>query len=358
MITLTRRHARILRGIFRRSTLGITHRGPIPPLVFTAAEGQLCARHRYAHLAIEHTSPSAWPSSGSVALPIEALADLEGRDEATVALESLGVTRTVARWSDRGIPQSREYTLTPVGPAGFPDPPRSWTEAGPELLDALAEATVTAAEDDSRYALSCLSLRGATGSIAATDGRQVLVQGGFTFPWSGDLLIRRSPLFTCRDLPRDQVISIGRSEAHVVLKVGPWTIWLEVQANLRFPDIDRIFPGPRDAATRWKVDPADARFLLDALGRLPGADEPNSPATVDLNGKIAVRAKGSETAPATELILARSGYTGPPVRLQTNRELLARAIRPGLAPWPVAGAGWWVLPVLALAMWLIVRRAP
>ena len=330
MITFTRRQVRTLRGVFRRSTLGIAHRGPIPPLVFRVDDGQLCARHRYANLAVEHAVTSAWPSSGSVQLPIEALADLEGRDEATVALEAMAPDRTVARWSDRGIPQAREYALTPIdGPVPFPDPPRSWSEAPSGLLDALAEATATAAEDDSRYALSCLALRGTAGSIAATDGRQVLLQGGFGFPWTGDVLIRRSPLFACRDLPRDLPVSIGKTEAHVVLRVGPWTLWLEVQNNLRYPDVDRILPGPHDAATRLKLDPGDARFLLDAMGRLPGADEPNAPATVDLNGKIAVRARAAGAGPTTELVLARSGYTGPPVRLQTNREFLARAIRLG-----------------------------
>ena len=338
MITLTRRQARGLRGVFRRSTLGIAHRGPIPPLVFTAQDGQLCARHRYAHTAVEHAIASAWPCSGSVVLPLEALADLEGRDEATVALEALAPDRTVARWSDRGIPQAREYAVTPAGPAGFPESPRSWSEAPSGLLDALAEATATAAEDDARYALSCLSLRANAGSIAATDGRQVLVQGGFAFPWAGDVLVRRSPLFSCRDLPRDRPISIGRSEAHVILKVGPWTIGLEVMANLRFPDVDRILPGPRDAATRLVLDPGDARFLLDSLGRLPGSDEPNAPATVDLNGRIAVRARTGQDGPSTELVLGRSGYTGPPVRLQTNRELLARAIRLGFAELEVVDA--------------------
>ena len=63
MITLTRRQARTLRGVFRRSILGIAHRGPIPPLVLTAADGQLRARHRYAHLVVEHAVASAWPSS-------------------------------------------------------------------------------------------------------------------------------------------------------------------------------------------------------------------------------------------------------------------------------------------------------
>jgi hypothetical protein len=339
MITLTRRQARCLRGVFRRSFLGIAHRGPIPPLVLHVEEGQLRARHRYGALAVEHTGPSAWPSGGSVALPLEALADLEGRDESNLALEAVAGDRTVVRWSDRGIPQSREYPVAAVeGLPPFPGPPRSWSPSPDGLLGALAEAVATAAEDDTRYALSCLALRGPSGTIAATDGRQVLVQGGFTFPWEGEVLVRRSPLFACRELPRELPVSIGRTETHVVLRVGPWTLWLEVQAGLRFPDVDRILPGPRDAATRWQLDPNDARFLLDSLGRLPGADESNSPATVDLNGKIAVRARSSDQAGVTELVLSRSAYTGPPVRLQTDRELLARAIRLGFAEVEVVDA--------------------
>jgi hypothetical protein len=339
MITLTRRQARGLRGVFRRFALGIAHRGPIPPLVFTAEGGQLRARHRYAHTAVEHVIASAWPSGGSVALPLDALADLEGRDDATVALEAVAADRTVARWSDRGIPRFREYPVPPIeGLAAFPEPPGSWSGAPAGLLDALAEADATAAEDDTRYALSCLSLRGTSGVIAATDGRQVLIQRGFAFPWDGEVLVRRSPLFAGRDLPRDQAVSIGKAEAHGVLRVGPWTIWLEAQAGLRFPDVDRILPGPRDAVTRLRLDPGDARFLLDALGRLPGADEPDAPVTVDLDGRIAIRARSSDQDGVTELVLSRSAYTGPPVRLNTNRELLARAIRLGFAEVEVVDA--------------------
>ena len=339
MITLTRRQARCLRGVFRRSLLGIAHRGPIPPLVLHAEEGQLRAQHRYGVLAVEHAESSAWPSGGSVALPLEALADLEGRDDSHVALKALAGDRTVVRWSDRGILQSREYPVAAIeGLPPFPGPPRSWSPSPTGLLEALAEAVATAAEDDTRYALSCLALRSAKGTVAATDGCQIMVQGGFDFPWKDEVLIRRSPLFTCRELPRDRPVSFAKTEAHVVFRVGPWTLWLEVQAGLRFPDVDRIFPGPRDAATRWRLDPDDARFLLDSLGRLPGADEPNGPATIDLNGKVAVRARSSDQAGVTELVLLRSGYAGPPIRLQTDREFLARAIRLGFAEVEVVDA--------------------
>lgn len=339
MITLTRRQARLLRGVFRRSILGIAHRGPIPPIVFAVEGDQLCARHRYAHLAIEHAWPLAWPSSGEVALPLDALADIEGKDDATVALEAATPDRTVVRWTDRGIPQVREYMVPAVGSLGrFPSPPDAWADLDPGLLEALAEASATAAEDDTRYALSCLALRGGSGSIAATDGHQVLIRAGFVFPWDGEVLIPRSPLFGCKELPRDLPLQVGKTDDHVVLRIGPWTIWAEIRTGVRFPDVDRILPGPGSVVTRLRLDPGDARFLLDALGRLPGADEPNSPATVDLNGRIAVRARAADPSGMTELVLSRSAYTGDPVRFQTNRELLARAIRLGLGDLEVADA--------------------
>ena len=339
MITLTRNQARRLRVVFRRPALGIAHRGPIPPMVVMAEGDRLLARHRYAHLAVEHASPLAWPSSGSVALPLEALAELEGGDDSTVALDPTAPDRTVARWSDRGIPRAREHSVLPPGSiAPFPTAPGSWAKLPPGLLDALAEATATAAEDDTRYALSCLALRGDSGTIAAIDGRQALVWSGFAFPWEGEILIPRSPLYASKGLPRDRPVSVGRTDDHVAFRVGPWTIWAEIRVGVRFPDVDRILPGPGSVATRLLLDVDDARFLLDALGRLPGAEEANAPATVDLNGRIAVRARAPGGEPATELILSRSSYSGVPVRFQVNRELLARAIRLGCGSLEVADA--------------------
>lgn len=48
-------------------------------------------------------------------------------------------------------------------------------------------------------------------------------------------------------------------------------------------------------------------------------------------------ARAGGTGRATELVLARSGYTGEPVRLHTNREYLARAVRLGFAELCVSG---------------------
>ncbi len=331
MITIARCEARRLRAVLRRSALGIAHRGPVPPITFAIEGDQVCVRHRYGHLAVEHSSRCRWPSEGSVALPLDALADIEGKSDAIVALDPVSPGRVVARWTERGIPQAREYAVPEADPATVViGPPASWSETSSELIASLAGATETAADDDTRYAIGCILLRarprGEGHEAVATDGRQILLRGGFALPWDADVLVRSSPIFACRGLPGDQPWSVGRTDTHVLIRSGPWTLALEIQTGLRFPHVDQVFPDPGAATARLRLDPADAATLADALGRLPGADLPNSPVTVDLNGRIAVRAKGSGVGPATELVLGRSAYTGAPVRFSTCRDYLARAI--------------------------------
>jgi hypothetical protein len=47
---------------------------------------------------------------------------------------------------------------------------------------------------------------------------------------------------------------------------------------------------------------------------------------VDLNGRVAVRARSADQSQQLELLLAHSTYTGVPVRFNSNRTFLARAI--------------------------------
>ena len=338
MFTLTRRQARRLRAIFRRSVLGIGHRGSIPPLVFRVEGTQVCAHYRYAGLAVDHAFHADGRGPGSIALPLDALADVEGRDEVPVTIEAIAPDKTVAHWSDGGIPQTREYVVPALEElAAFPESPLSWSEARPDLLDALAEATVTGSENNTRYALGCILLRPATGEIIATDGCQLLIQGGFAFPFDADVLIKRSPIFANKALPRDRPVSVAKTDTHLVIRAGAWTVFLEIQ-DARFPRIDDVIPDPQATTTRLCLDAGDASFLGQALDRLPGAEGLNSPATLDLNGRIAVRTRGADQTQATELILAHSRYTGTPVRLNANREFLARAIRLGFTEVEITGA--------------------
>src|SRR6185312_15247146 len=180
MITITRCQARRLRAVFRRHVLGISHRGSIPPLVFRAENTQLRAQYRYAALAIEHVEEGDFCPAEMIALPLDALADIEGRDDSPIVLEAVRPEATVVRWEDHGIPQTREYAVpTLESLAAFPDPPEKFDTAPGELLDVLAEATRTCPESSTRYTLECIQLRGNAHEIVATDGHQLLIQGGF-----------------------------------------------------------------------------------------------------------------------------------------------------------------------------------
>lgn len=157
-------------------------------------------------------------------------------------------------------------------------------------------------------------------------------------PWTGDLLVKNTPVFTCKELSRPGALAIGRTETHVVVRLGSWTLYLEIETEARYPNVDDILPGDVSATARLKLDPEDAAFLLPALDLLPGAGEEYAPATLDLNGQVAIRARACDQEHPTELVLSRSSYTGSPIRIHTNRMYLARAIRLGFSDFVIADA--------------------
>ena len=95
MITLTRGQVRRLRSVFRRSTLGIAHRGIVPELVLRDDGGQLRAQYRYGDLAVEYAKQRRQfgrPIGGFQAVK-HLCADMAVRAEvARCAVQAAGVT--------------------------------------------------------------------------------------------------------------------------------------------------------------------------------------------------------------------------------------------------------------------------
>jgi len=198
------------------------------------------------------------------------------------------------------------------------------------LLAALDFAAATTDPDAVRYALGCIRLSGKTGQLAASDGRQMYLHGGFSFPWEESLLVPRSTVFGYRELPQDQPVGIGRAGDWVAFAVGPWTIYLRINKDGRFPDIDRHIPCTDTAVARCQFSASDAHFLLKTLPKLPCDEDSNTwPVTVELNGAMIVRAKMSTQAEPTELLLSQASIQGGPARINTNRRYLARALKLG-----------------------------
>ena len=312
------------------------------------AEGnQLRVQHQYKFLAVEHVETGTYESHDAFPLPLDVLNEFEGRDTSPVVLEDGSPALTIVRFQDHAIPQVREYTVPKLEDlAAFPSLPTSWSTNPPDLLSALAAASETTAIDSTRYALNCIQLQGEPGEIVATDGRQLLVQSGYHFPWPDNVIVHRAPILGCRDLPHDEPIEVGRTDTHVVFRMGDWTLFLEIYAEGRFPAVADVLPDSYASVARLQLDPKDATFLASTLDHLPGGEVLHAPATLDLNGCIAVRAQNPDQTQTTELVLSRSGYTGTPIRVNSGRSYLIRAIRLGFNELEITGVD---LPVVCRA---------
>jgi hypothetical protein len=327
LITITRRLALSLRSVFRRA-LG-AGRGAGPAVCLAVGPEGLRVRARLGDAAVEYHARGDFVPE-TLWLPFSFLADCEGRKDEPVQLEAQGEGRVMAQWRDGSVPQLVQYeAVEPPGTEAFPELPQTLTENPSSLLAAMHDAAETADPDSIRYALGCVQLQGTSGRIVATDGRQLLVQSGFAFPWEGEILVSRTKVFASPELSRDLSVAVGKTDDWAVFRSGPWTFWLAINKDGRFPNVESHLPRLATATARCHLSKGDAGFLAQTLPRLPGDGELNGPVTVELNGHVAVRAKAPGQSRPTEVVLRNSTWTGEAVRLNTNRRFLARAVRLG-----------------------------
>ncbi len=330
MICITRRQIRSLRPLFRRTVLGVSSRTDVPTVVFHADEHGLVVRVTGAHVSIECVIHKQSAAAEEAVVPLDALADLEGRDDTAISIDPAIGRRVSASWSDEGIPVTRSYDLPADRKSTtFPEFPAQFVPCKAEAIEALAAVNEITGDDSPRYALDSIELRGATGEVAATDGHQLLIRSGLSWPWDETLLIHCSPIFATKGWLVGEDLSVGRTETHVVFRCGPWTAAMAIRVNARFPKLEDVIPASSRITSSLVLHPTDAQFLVHSLERLPGSEAMNAPVTLELNGKISVRAASERSAPSTDLILSRSSYTGTPTKICTNRNFLAFAARAG-----------------------------
>ena len=197
MITITRRLAAHLRPVLRRAQTN--RRGPSPAVGFIGGKEGLIVKADCGDAIVEYRMPGTLHEE-TLWLPFNILSDCEGRRDDPVELATGDDGRITARWQDRGSPQLVSYDAQPA-PSKAPVLPTVFEANPPRLLQAIAAASETCDPDSARYALGCLQLSG-RGEIAATDGHQLLVQSGFTFPWKDDLLVPRVNFLASPELPQ------------------------------------------------------------------------------------------------------------------------------------------------------------
>jgi hypothetical protein len=174
-------------------------------------------------------------------------------------------------------------------------------------------------------------LRGEDGSLASTDGKQLLRQDGFTFPWKGDVLAAHTKLLGSRELPHNQSVDVGKSDNWVTFNIWPWTIHLRIDTAGRFPKVEDVIPATDKAIGVCRLSAADVRFLSEKLPSLPTEDDDTHCVTLDLNGQVVVRAKRADDPNPTEIVLTGSSWSGKPARINVNCKQFIRAAKLGLS---------------------------
>ena len=118
------------------------------------------------------------------------------------------------------MPCAVEYELTNADTASnLPELANNFTQNEASLLKALDDAMNTVSTDAIRFATHKIQLRGQKGEIVATDGRQLLWQSGYQFPWTDDLLVPRIKAFACSELANAESVAIGKTAKHVCIRV-------------------------------------------------------------------------------------------------------------------------------------------
>jgi hypothetical protein len=197
--------------------------------------------------AVRYQQPGVMPPA-RIAFSAEALSAIEGPGNDPITVQEVEAGKGVARWSEGGVARTAPLVTNPPETVSFPTLPRKLISPGEGFQTALCEAVQTAARDCAHLALSRLMLRGSTGEIVATDGRQLFVQSGFAFPWKEDLLVPALPAFTGRGFPADASVGLGRTTTHVAVGIERWLFLLTSDTSSRFPDYHRVVPSRSTAS--------------------------------------------------------------------------------------------------------------
>ncbi len=340
LITLSRRLAYDLHRVVRRA-LNVSLREAEPPLELLACDDGLRIRARGHQAAVEYHLHGPLPAE-RLLVPMRLLADCEGKVDDPVQIDALTDGRVVAGWRYGELPQLVQVEPPNEPQACFPaQTGASWrfTENPPGVLRALAHACQTTSNClSSRYALGSVQLRGDEGAIVATDGRQMLIQRGFAFPWQESLLMPANEVFASTELGHDEAVRVGRSAEWISFEANGYRIFLRIDTTGQFPEVDACFRNGKEVIATLNVAPQDAERLLRSLPQLPQGAERDFPVTVELNGKVLLRAKQEGRRQPIEIVLSSSRSTGEAVSFSTNRRYLARAVALGFREFSLFGA--------------------
>jgi hypothetical protein len=266
------------------------------------------------HARVRAGTLTLFASFGEVGLALT-VPDQAGSGSAVIPLDALEQS------SGSELPGSAKGEV-PTPPA-VPEP---MAEIVPLFLAELHEAGRTAAREQVRYAVTRVQVRGAAGQVIGTDGKQALVLGGFVLSFTEDVLVPAVPVFGAKELASQTEVRVGRTASHLVVMAGAWTIWLLIDREGRFPDVEGAIPRSRLTTT---LEVASTAAFLGVLQELPVLDPEAGSVTLDLGPRVVVRAGRAHGAPPAEALVSGATATGPPLLVALDRKQLLRALALG-----------------------------
>jgi hypothetical protein len=334
-IPISRRVLRSFLAVIRRGGLARNVQRAGVQLVADGSTVRLQARHN--HHAVEFRYRANGPTT-SLVLNFELLVACAARDDQPIVLQAGENNTVVARWTSAGVPQVQSFDCPSALPDMLLSEPAEWSPPQLRLPAAMSEALATADRDSMRYALGCLQFCGASGEIVATDGRQILVQGGFALPWRNDRLVWASKLWTASELSSAGSACLGRTEDHLAIRTGPWTVWQAFHQEGRYPDWTSILGRDRGSEmAHVKLSEHDRAFLLDSIPGLPASRESHRAVTIDTRQGFSLRARDPQEDRIVTLQLPRLSVNGPGVACVVDRTYLLRALKLGFSEFSFQG---------------------
>jgi hypothetical protein len=329
VIEIPRVLAHKFRAMLRQSVMAGKLRSAWPLVLCRTGDDGLFLEAVQGDVGLRYHAKGNFPSE-ALAFRASVLAECEGRTEDLLDLEQVAFGKGKAQWTDATGPHVHKFeTVTTDSVPAFPDVPKRFAAVSAYMLSALNEAAKTTARDPVRFALHRVVLRGQIGEVVATDGRQLLIQRGFAFPWSDDVQVPRLPGWGSRELGDYESVGIARTKSHVAVRVGPWTFLLGIDASRRYPDVSAVIPRKTAITSQLHPDPQDAKLLMATLPKLPASGDDSWPVTVDLDLPITVRVRADDGGAVSETVLRHSTRSGPAVRLCMDRRFLQRALTLG-----------------------------
>jgi hypothetical protein len=322
----TRAVARDFRMLFSRCVAG-RPRGPAPPIVIQVKDGTrtVCSTTS-GGVTLTHTTSAPKEGDDFVVLPAAVLADVEGGTDEDVTLDRASKLRGVVRWPGGGKPRSLPIELIMPGKQHELPASPEFSSVSVMLLTALHECGRSAARESGRYALSKVQLQGRAGRVVGTDGKIALVWNGVKFPFDDIVLVPAVPVFGAKPLAHIPDVQVGRTPTHLVVRVGPWSVWLPTDTSAKYPDVAGVVP--RHTPSTAGIDERDAAELLRVLPGLPGGDHELRPVTIEADRIVRVRGR-AESGETKEVTLIRSPAAGPAILVALDRRVLARALTLG-----------------------------